>query len=97
MSEEEMVQVFKALSAGTRLRILKLIRNRHLCVNAITAQLPVSQPAVSQHLSVLREAGLVRREQYGSIVHYALDRGRLEDFKRTVSRTLNGKSVIWEK
>lgn len=96
MSEDEIVMIFKALSVGTRLQILKLIKNKQLCVGAITAQLDVSQPAVSQHLSVLKEAGLVKRDPYGSIVHYVLDTKRLEDFKKSVYRILGKEFVLLE-
>jgi DNA-binding transcriptional ArsR family regulator len=96
MREKEVVQIFKALSVGTRLQIVKMIKDRQLCVNAITARLSISQPAVSQHLNVLKRAGLVKREQYGSIVHYILDKERLEDFKRSVCKTLGSEFVLLE-
>ena len=96
MTEPEIVQIFKALSTGTRLEILKLIKDRRLCVNAITAKLKISQPAVSQHLGILNKAGLVKRYQYGSVVHYTVDTERLEDFKRSVRDTLGSEFILLE-
>jgi DNA-binding transcriptional ArsR family regulator len=48
-----------------------------LCVNALTDRLGVTQSAVSQHLRVLRQAGLVWAERRGSFVHYRPDRTRI--------------------
>ncbi|MBN1844923.1 MAG: winged helix-turn-helix transcriptional regulator, partial [Sedimentisphaerales bacterium] len=60
----------KVLSVGTRLRIIQLLNGRALCVNALAQRLGVSQSAVSQHLRVLRDAGLVIDEKRGYFVHY---------------------------
>jgi DNA-binding transcriptional ArsR family regulator len=56
-------------------------RGGPLCVNALVNQLDISQSAVSQHLRVLRQAGIVRGERKGSFVHYSLNRDSLEKFK----------------
>lgn len=52
-----------------------------LCVNALANSLDITQSAVSQHLRVLRQAGLVRGERRGSFVHYSLNRETLDQFK----------------
>ena len=52
-----------------------------LCVNALVNRLGVTQSAVSQHLRLLRQAGIVRGERKGSFVHYSLDRETLNKFK----------------
>lgn len=49
-----------------------------LCVNALAHRLGVTQSAVSQHLRVLRQAGLVNGERRGAFVHYTLDRNALD-------------------
>ena len=72
-SVEALARVFKALSSDTRIRILQLIGGRVLCVGALSAQLDVTQGAVSQHLRILREAGLVIAEKRGQYVHYGLN------------------------
>jgi DNA-binding transcriptional ArsR family regulator len=81
MSEEELARLHKSLSVPVRLRILKLIACRPLCVNAITRRLEISQPAVSQHLAVLRQAGLVKGDKHGYMVHYTLNRDRLKELR----------------
>ena len=94
MNEEEIVKIYKALSVKSRLRILKLIKDKELCVNAITARLEISQPAVSQHLSILRKACLVKSSRYGSIIHYKMDAGRLENFKKSVKKHLGDEFIL---
>ena len=85
MDIEEMARLHKALSAPVRLQILALLSERPLCVNAITRSVDISQPAVSQHLAVLKQAGLVAGEKQGYMVHYSLNRTRLDQFRAAVT------------
>lgn len=62
-----------ALGDPTRRRILEIVRDGELPVGRIASRLPVSRPAVSQHLRVLKEAGLVRDRQEGTKRLYAVD------------------------
>ena len=86
----ELSEVFKAFSDPTRLRLVKLLSDHRgaLCVNALADRLNVSQSAVSQHLRVLRQAGLVRSDRHGSTVHYSLNQNRLEQHNATLLETL---------
>ena len=74
----ELVSVYRALASRQRLKILSLLAKRPLCVNAIARSLKISQPAVSQHLEVLRGAQLVVGDRSGVMVHYRMDRERLQ-------------------
>jgi ArsR family transcriptional regulator len=67
-----LVKVLKALSSEPRLKIFRLLKQRSLCVNAITAKLDMTQSAVSQHLRILKEAGLVTAEKRGYWMHYSV-------------------------
>ncbi len=93
---EELAEIFKALSDPTRMRLVKLLSETGgaLCVNALTCRLGVTQSAVSQHLRVLRQAGLVRGERRGHFVHYSLDRGGLERYKARLLQTLGEDFVV---
>ena len=51
--------MFKALADENRLLLLRLLLRRNCCVRALARQLDISEAAVSQHLKVLREAGLI--------------------------------------
>ena len=92
---EELTEVFKALSDPTRLRLVKLLGEHEgaLCVNALARRLDVSQSAVSQHLRVLRQTGLVKNERRGSSVHYLLDQDSLKQHRDKVRETLGNNFV----
>ena len=76
---ERVVTIFKALSSDVRLEILSLLAEGPVCVNALVGRLNVSQPAVSQHLKVLENAGLVKGTKIGYRVHYSLVHGSLAE------------------
>ena len=82
---DRLVRVYRALGDGTRLRLVKLLADLEprdaLCVNALAAGLGVSQPAVSQHLGVLRAADLVIAERRGYHVHYRLNPAALAAYR----------------
>ena len=93
---EKLVEIFKALSDPTRLRLVKLLNDCQpgvckggpLCVNALAHQLGVTQSAVSQHLRILRQAGLIRGARSGSFMHYSLDLDGLEKYRAALRDTL---------
>ena len=70
---KDLLNVFKALSDETRLRILKLLEHGELCVCDIVAALDTIQPKVSFHLATLKEAGLIKDRKQGKWIHYSLD------------------------
>lgn len=80
---EKQAAYFKVLGDPTRLKLVVQLCHQHdpdcLCVNALAGVLGVSQSAVSQHLRILREAGLVKAERRGYHVHYAIDHQTLEE------------------
>jgi len=84
----ELVSFYKALASRSRLRILSLLAARSLCVNALARSLGISQPAVSQHLEVLRRARLVVGERAGTMVHYRLDREQMRLVEASTSLLL---------
>jgi DNA-binding transcriptional ArsR family regulator len=59
-------RLFRAMADPTRRTILERLRRGPLSVGTVASGLPVSRPAVSQHLAVLKEAGLVRERREGS-------------------------------
>ncbi len=70
--------LFRALADPTRRAIFEqLCRDGEQTVGALTAQAGVSQPAVSKHLGVLKQAGLVRDRHEGRQTHYRAQRGAL--------------------
>lgn len=69
---------FDALGDPHRRTILRLLGERERSVGALAAAMPISRPAVSRHLRVLREAGLVREEPRGTRRIYALQEDGIE-------------------
>jgi ArsR family transcriptional regulator len=70
---ENQVAVFKSVSDRTRLRILKMLQVRPLCLCEITDVLGLSSSTVSEHLSVLKNSSLVSSEKRGKIVYHKLN------------------------
>ncbi len=83
---EELARVFKVLSVESRVRIVQLLKSRVLCVNALAKLLDISPAAVSQHLRILRDAGIVTPEKRGYFVHYRLDEERLQAWRDLADR-----------
>jgi DNA-binding transcriptional ArsR family regulator len=89
---DDLIKVFSALSDPTRVRLLNLLSRQVLCVGALAHCLGVTHSAVSQHLRILREAGLVRGEKRGYWVHYSLDRPRVRRIVERAGKWLEGLS-----
>lgn len=70
--------VLVALADPTRRKVFELVAERPCPVGELAAQMPVSRPAVSQHLRVLRLAGLVQEHRQGTRRVYSLDSSGLE-------------------
>ncbi|GFN22687.1 ArsR/SmtB family transcription factor [Thermanaeromonas sp. C210] len=77
MTFKEWEKAFKALGQRLRLRILALLAEGELCVCELEEILGLTQPAISQHLRVLKEAELVREKKVGQWVFYRLNKERL--------------------
>jgi DNA-binding transcriptional ArsR family regulator len=81
---DELARILKVLAVGTRVRIVQVLKGRTLCVGALASQLNVTQGAVSQHLRVMRDAGLVIDERRGYYVHYRLDEQTLDGWRKQI-------------
>ena len=67
-----LVKVFKALADKTRIRLLKLLQQREMCVCELMQALDMTQSRVSRNLGILKDAGLVRCRRDGLWMHYSL-------------------------
>jgi len=85
---ENQAQIFKVLSADTRVRMIELLKSRPYCVSALAHTLDISPAAVSQHLRVLRDSGLVEADRQGYFVHYRLNRETLAEWNRAARSLL---------
>ncbi len=73
--------LFRALADPTRREIFESLRPGPRAVGELAAGLPVSRPAVSQHLKVLKEAGLVTERRQGTRGYYSIDPRGLEPLR----------------
>lgn len=87
---EKMAEIFKALADPTRLKLVRIMAktDKSLCVNALANKLKVTQSAVSQHLKVLKQAGIVENQKEGYYVHYSLVSGLTERYGALLSEVL---------
>lgn len=76
----ELIQMLKALSDETRLRILNILRDGPLCVCEIEAILEISQSNASRHLSKLTNANLVNYYKEAKFIYYKLDDETLNEY-----------------
>jgi DNA-binding transcriptional ArsR family regulator len=83
---------FDALADGYRREILAMLRQRDLAVHEIATELPISRPAVSRHLRLLKEAGFVEEEAVGTRHLYRLKDEGIEAVRRYLE-TVWGKAA----
>jgi len=84
------LDIFKAVADPSRLRILKLLREGELCVCEIMTALNTRQSATSHHLSVLKDAGLVKERRDGKWSYYRLSDGAVIEILKQ-AKALKGK------
>ena len=70
---DKLVKIFKALGDKNRLRTVRMLQQRSLCVCEITAILELAPSTVSRHLSILKEAEIIGDKKDGKWVDYYLD------------------------
>lgn len=92
--------VFKALGEPTRLKIIKLLAERELCVCDLEEVMQISQPRISQHLKVLKHAGLVNERKEGQrnicCVNRELLFSIMKDFQQYIDQPLEGMAGFSE-
>ncbi len=78
---EEYAQLFRALGDATRVQIIRLLAEHDapLCACEVEAAFNLSQPTISYHLKVLRDADLVTTDRHGPWIYYRVNRQRLAD------------------
>lgn len=84
MSSESSNDVFNAIGHPARRQILDLLLEDDVTVKHISAHFEMSRPAVSQHLAILRDAGLVTIDRQGRQNYYHLEPQKLQEIERWV-------------
>ena len=95
---EEKAKLFKSLSDSNRLRILKMLHIKPLCVCEITDILKLATSTVSKHLSILKEAGFIVEQKDGKWVNYMInpqpDDPRISSIISTLDFWIADKKII---
>lgn len=87
MNETKQAELFKVLSVESRIKIIDLLKQKGpLSVNELSDALGITPSAVSQHLKVLRYAGLVRSERKGYWLPYEIDQAALDQCGELLSQ-----------
>lgn len=93
----DIVHILKALSDEYRLRIVKILERKDLCVCELQELLGLSQPAVSHHLKVLSNAGIIDYVKDGLFVNYRLKKGvdqEVERMKKMLLQALEETEMV---
>jgi ArsR family transcriptional regulator len=77
---KDFIKVMKALSDPNRIKIIKLLQQKTMCVCELQGALKIAQPSVSKHLKLLEEAGLVDYKKEGLWVNYYLADGKASPY-----------------
>lgn len=84
-------QSLKALADKTRRDILRLLREKKLSAGEISKEFKISDAAISRHLSILKEAGLITDERAGKFIYYELNTSVLEEIMLFVAGLRKGE------
>jgi ArsR family transcriptional regulator len=87
---KQFIRVMKALSDPNRVRVVKLLENKQLCVCELQDLIGLAQSTVSKHMKVLEEAGLVDYHKEGSWIIYRLTQGEESDYARVMLENIKG-------
>ena len=94
---KQQATLFAALADPTRLKLLQILGHQSPpgchCVNNLSQLMGISQPAVSQHLRVLKSVGLVTGERRGFRMHYQIDTEGLKSCQGILSTTLEFNDI----
>jgi DNA-binding transcriptional ArsR family regulator len=83
---KESADLFKILSVDKRIEIIEILKKEPTSVNSLAENLGITQSAVSQHLRVLKAAGLVIDERQGYWIYYSLNKSALEKCRQRLNR-----------
>lgn len=92
VDEVEAADLFHALAHPIRLRIVRMLMENESACQDIVNRLPIAQSTVSQHLKVLKQAGIIQDKALGARKHYAFREEALEQVKKYLN-TLRGSSI----
>ncbi len=90
----EVIEIFKALTDETRLRIINLLKKDELCVCEIESILGITQSNASRHLNKLRNAGIINYQKKSQWVYYRLDKNFLKNNRSLIDYILSKTAAM---
>ena len=84
------IRVMKALSDPNRVRIIKMLGTKELCVCELRQLIGLAQSTVSKHLKILEEVGLITYRKEGAWIIYRLTQGEESEYARVMLKNLKG-------
>lgn len=87
-NQTDAAQTVHILTDPTRFRLLQLLLEHHYCVRALAKKMGISEPAVSQHMRILKKCGVVYGVKIGCHTHYRIDQERVALLFSELSRQL---------
>jgi ArsR family transcriptional regulator len=84
----ELMLVLKAAADKNRMRILKMLERKSMCVCELAAVLGITQPSVSKHLGILKNAGLIQDARSGQWIEYSLCETRINEYAPVMQAAL---------
>lgn len=86
----ELMKTLKAVADKNRMRILKMLGQKIMCVCEMSAVLGITQPSVSKHLSILKNAGLISDERNGQWMDYFLCEDKINKYAPVILSNIKG-------
>jgi len=83
-----LLSVLKAVADKNRVRIIKMLEQKPMCCCEMAAVLGITQPSVSKHLSILKNAGLITDERNGQWIDYSLSKENINEYAPVIQAHL---------
>lgn len=94
MTDKALAKIFKALGDETRLEIIRMLAGKERCVCAFLGAFNMTQPAISNHLRVLREAGVVVDSREGRWIFYRLNPEAFRAIEQIAGLSLSETDIV---
>ncbi|MGM0548907.1 MAG: ArsR/SmtB family transcription factor [Bacillota bacterium] len=88
---KKIIKILKAIADQNRLEMLKLLSSEQLCSCHFVDILEISQPNVSHHLKILKEAGLIKASKRGRWIDYSLNKENIKLVKKEIDNILENE------
>lgn len=93
MPEEMFVRIYKALAHPVRLKIVRTLMDGPLCVCVLNESVEFSQPNLSQHLKILKDAGILKSEKDGIKIVYSITDAGVRDLLNVTDEIVKNRFV----